>query len=532
MDISVRKPLDILIRGGWAIDGTGNPAFPADIAIKGDSIVEVGLLHGAQAETVIDAMGKLVTPGFVDVHSHTDSTIQSNRDACSTIRQGITTEIVGNCGGTTLKVQGEGSVDFFGPSGGSGGLAELFQSLEDGGIVPNLAYLMGHNTLRSRTGAKGEEPGGQALGAMEHDLVKAMEDGAFGLSTGLEFDPGREARTEEIIRLAKVCAGFGGFYVSHIRNRDARVVEAVDEFIKIVRASGCKGQISHLNVRENTGAPEGGWQTAVLRMESARAEGMDIQADMTPLNYGTGGLLSILPAWMRKDGNAHAAALLRDAGTRLRLRGECDRYWRFITRGEWYRVRLQNNPGYPELNGMTFPKIAELWHKDEWDCLFDVMAAALERDGGVSAVGRLFSDAHMRETIAHPLFSLGVDGVSTTVDGPLAATTPFPLHYMGMVHYLTHHVKVEKTLGLEEAIRKMTSMAAAHFGLKGRGLLRAGCYADVVVLDYPNLDDVSTIEKPHAYCKGIEHVLVNGAFAVRDSLPTGVRTGRCLRRGE
>ena len=526
----INQPLDALIRGGFVIDGTGNPARRADVAIKGDRIVDVGLFEGASAEVLVDARGKLVTPGFVDVHSHTDSTIQLNPLAQSSIRQGITTEIVGNCGGTMLKVGGFS--DFFDTTSIGGSLSALFTHLESTGISPNLAYLMGHNTLRMRAGVSGDIPSPEAEAAMERDLRAAMEAGAFGLSTGLEFDPGRLASIGEVAKLALAAARCGGLYVSHIRNRDARLMEAVDEFIGIVAKAGCRGQISHLNVRENTGAPEDGWARAVERMESARANGLDIEADMTPLNYGTGGLLTLLPPWIRAEGNARAAELLQGAETRRRLRGDCDRYWRFISRGEWNRVRVQNAPGYPELGGLTFPEIARQWGKDEWECLFDIMAAALERNSGASAIGRLFSDAHMRETIGHPLFSLGVDGCSTEISGPVAATTPFPLHYMGMIHYLTFHVKVAKVLRLEEAIRKMTSMAAAHFSLKGRGLLREGCYADIVVMDYNALDEVSTIEQPFAYCKGVEQVFVNGARVICGGEHTGATPGRCLRRSD
>lgn len=526
--------LDILIRSGKVADGTGTPLFLADLAMQGDRIVEVGQLPGAVATRVIDATGKIVSPGFIDAHSHTDATIWANPTAESTIRQGITTEVVGNCGSSVAPATGRtkeaGLGKFVGVEVPACGFREFLDRLAERGTSNNLAWFVGHNSVRTLAGVNGPDVTEDQFHVMERTVHEAMEAGALGLSTGLEFEPGRSATIEEIIRLAKVAGRYGGCYASHIRNRDARVQDAIEEFLAIVRASGTRGEVSHLNIRHNTGAPEGAWHRAVETIEQARRENLEVFADMTPLTFGIGQMAAILPPWIRAQGPERAADLLRDPTARARLRTDCDRYWRFIHRGEWHRVRMQSNPAFPELNGMTFPEIAALWKKDPWDCYFDILAAAGPRMDSIILVAELFSEAHLREWVSHPLLMLVVDGYSTRVDGPLAEQTRYPLHFMGMVHFLTHHVRASRALPLEEAIRKMTSMPANHFGLRDRGVIRPGGMADVVVFDYAGLEEVSTVEQPLAYARGVEYVFVNGVPVVDGGRHTGARPGRNLLR--
>ncbi len=529
--------MDVLISGGSVIDGSGTPAFLADVAIEGDRIAEVGVLQGAQAKRVIDARGKVVCPGFVDPHSHSDWSVLANPTAQSTIRQGVTTEVVGNCGWSYAPVtphsapQQLGRMRTFaydGPIEWSS-FREHLEFLSSRGHTPNLAWFVGHNAIRWAAGVRGSSPSEEQLREMEGFVREAMDAGALGMSTGLEFNPGREATTEELVRLNAVAGEYGGWYTSHIRNRDASLLPAIEEFLRIAREGGTRAEISHLNVRHNTGAPEDGWRRAVDAMAAARDGGLDVLADTTPLRDGIGQMAGILPPWVLEDGAEAAAELLRDRNVRERLRGECDRYWRFVHRGEWHRVRVQTTPDFPELEGMSFPRIAELWGKDEWDCYFDILAASGAAFESLLMVGELFTDAHLAEMISHPLFNLGVDTFTSLDSGPLAAVTKHPLSYAGHVHYLTHHVREQGTLSLEEAIRKMTSMPAEHFGLD-RGRLAAGGPADVVVFDFGELDDVASLDNPVAYAHGVEHVLVNGVLVVDGSRHTGARPGRHLAR--
>ncbi|MHB1318547.1 MAG: N-acyl-D-amino-acid deacylase family protein [Anaerolineae bacterium] len=530
--------LDVLVRNGWVADGTGSPPYPADVAIAGDTIVEVRPLPGAQALRVIDASGKIVCPGFVDAHTHSDFSIHANPTAQSSTRQGVTTEIVGQCGLASWPLSPasrEAVTSRLRKYGYDGPVAwdsfgDYLTAVAQPGISCNLAFFIGHNALRAAANVVGSAVSEEQYRLMERYVRQGLADGALGLSTGLEFEPGRLATTEEIVRLAKVVGEGGGMHASHIRNRDEGLEAAIEEFLTVVRRAGVKGQVSHLNVRANTGADAGAWGRAVGMLERARREGLEVLTDTTPLREGIGQMQGILPPWVVTEGPAKASSLLRDPAVRQRLRGECDRYWRFIHRGDWHRVRLQSSTEYPDLCGKTFPEIAEAMHQDEWECYFDILAAAGSRMDSVFLVAELFSEEHSAEMVGHPLFILTTDGYTSDVDGPVSRTSRHPLNYMGMVHYLTHHVRKQRTLRLEEAIRKMTSMPATQHGLRDRGLLRPGHKADVVVFDYDKLDDVSTIERPLAYAKGVEHVFVNGVAVVADGEHTGARPGRVLTR--
>ena len=528
---------DLIISNGWVVDGTGNPKFRADIAVKGDRIIEVGRLGDADAAVIIDAAGKIVCPGLIDAHSHTDGTIVENPTAESTVRQGVTTEIVGNCGGNkglnTKKSDGAGG-DILGADHEDAGetytFAEFLEVLEKKGTSNNLAWLAGHNSIRRIAGVSGQTVTRGQLSAMGKLLRETLDAGAIGFSTGLEFEPGRSCSPDEIKFLAEIVSEYDGIYASHIRNRDVGVLDAVDEFLNIVETCGIRGELSHMNIRYNTGAPAGAWEKCVLRMENSRSKGFDVLADMTPLNYGTGQAAGILPPWIRNVDPEETVKMLRDTEIRRRLRTECDRYWRFIHRGEWDRVIVQSNPSFPEINGMGMVEVSRLWGRDPWECYFDIMASAGTNIDGISFVGRLFTDEHLHETISHPLYMLAMDGCSTSIEGNLAKRTSFPLHYMGMTYFLTHHVREKHTLTLEDAVRKMTSMPATHFRLHDRGNIRKGAYADIVIMDFDRLDTVSTIEKPLAYVKGVEYVFVNGVPVVSQGSHTGARPGRNLLR--
>lgn len=530
--------LDILIRNGWIVDGTGNPAYPADVAIQGDTISTVGRSVGAQAAKIIDAAGKIVCPGFIDAHSHTDSTVLANPTVESTIRQGVTTEIVGNCGFSPAPVTDTSRTQIAGWMGRSGKetpinwktYGEFLDIVSRMGISENIGWLVGHGTVRWAAGVNGPDVTEDQFRAMEGMVREAMEAGVLGMSTGLEFEPGRQATTEELIRVASVVGEYNGYFTSHIRNRDARLQEAVEEFLRIVRESGTRGEVSHLNVRHNTGAAEGAWQRACDTIEKARNQGLDVMIDTTPFLDGTGQMAAILPPWVREGGPAATAERLKDPAVRARLHTECDRYWRFIHRGEWHRVRLLSSAEFPEMQNKTFVEISGIWGKDPWECFFDILAAAGPKLDSRGMVGHLFTDEHMAEMIRHPLFNLGVDGASSRADGPLSTQRRHPINYAGMTHYLTYHVREKKTLRLEEAIRKMTSMPATTFGLHDRGLVQAGHRADVVVFDFDRLEDVSTLEHPVAYVRGVEHVLVNGVPVIEGGEHTGARPGRNLLR--
>ena len=530
--------LDVLIAGGWLIDGTGNPAFRGDVAIEGDRIVDIGRLEGAEAARVIDAEGLVVTPGLIDAHSHSDWTVLSNPTAESAIRQGVTSEIVGNCGIGLAPVSpaSRGVTDTLLHSYAYDGDAtwrsygEYLDVVASLGTSINYAWLVGGSTIRAAAGATQEAPSEPQLRMMEDLVAEAMDAGALGMSTGLELDAGKFAQPAEIARLASVVKRYGGMYVSHIRNRDVGLQAAMDEFMGYAAAAGGRAQVSHLNVRANTGAEDGAWERAVATIEAARRDGIDVLTDTISMTWGIGLMAGILPPWVLHDGLETGLVRLDDPEIRRRLRTECDRYWRFIHRGEWQRVRLVASPQFPELNGLAFPEIAAIRGRDEWDCFFDLLVAAGPDATRMFMYGELYTEAHLQAMVGHPLFMLAVDAMNSTTASPLAERTYQPLVYSGQIYHLTHHVLETGVLRLEEAIRKMTSMPANHFGLRGRGLLQPGFMADVVVMDVGALKAKGTLAAPVAYAEGIEHVLVNGTSVLDGNMHTGSRPGRNLLR--
>ena len=315
----------------------------------------------------------MVCPGFVDPHSHSDFSLLANPTAESTIRQGVTTEVVGNCGWSYAPISDHSreymsgrlhTFGFDGPVIPWTTFGEHLDFLADVGHSPNLAWFVGHNSIRLAAGVSGSHPTELQSALMDRFMREAMEAGALGMSTGLEFNPGREATTAELVRLNAIAGEYDGIYTSHVRNRDSGILHAIAEFLEVARAGGIRAEISHLNVRHNTNAPDRGWERAVEMMEAAREEGMDVLADTTPFLDGLGQLSGILPPWVAADGKEQALAYLRDPETRKRLRTECDRYWRFIHKGEWDRVRLQASEQHPEWDGLTFAQIADLRKAD------------------------------------------------------------------------------------------------------------------------------------------------------------------------
>ena len=352
--------IDILIRNGWVADGTGNPAYPADVAIDGDRILEVGRLGTVQAGCVIDAAGMIVCPGFIDSHSHTDWSILTNPTEQSSIRQGTTTDIVGNCGFSMAPINDlsrgfvAARMENFGYKGPYdwSTFGEFLDVVGRTGTSGNLGWFVGHNTIRTAAGVVGAGATEDQLRIMVDFVREAMDAGALGLSTGLEFEPGRNAPISEVIRLAEVVGERGGYYSSHLRNRDDHIEAAIEEFLDTIRKSGAVGEISHLNVRHNT-APDGAWERAVTLMEREREQGLNVMADTTPFLDGLGQMAGILPPWAKAEGPAHTARLLKDPDVRRKLRTDCDRYWRFIHRGDWHRVRMLKNRWFPEIAGNT-----------------------------------------------------------------------------------------------------------------------------------------------------------------------------------
>lgn len=528
--------LDIAIRGAEIIDGTGIDRFYADLGILGDKIVEIGRVSAAQIE--IDGKFQVLSPGFIDPHSHSDWTLHTNSFAQSSVRQGVTTEIVGNCGYSNAPLT-EFSLKFtekklrgyaFDEEINWRTFGEYLEAVEEMGVSTNFAFLIGHNNLRAAVGLYDDEDVTVShLKIMSNLIMESMEAGALGLSSGLEFMPGMYAKTEELKELVKIVGNYGGIYASHIRNRDSEIFASVEEFVEIIRAGRVRGQISHFNVRHDSSAPENAWEKAVSIMLEARLQGDDIEADTTPFKYGIGQMTAILPRELIKMGYLYIAESLKSRSFRENLRGNCDRYWRFIHKGQWHRVRLENSPNFPELSGLSMVEISKKINKDVWDCYFDILMAAGEKMDQLIMVGELFTDEHLAEMISHPNFSLGVDGYTSVAEGRLSKITASEHPYCGHIQYLAHHVRERQTLTLESAIHKMSAKPAKRFNLKHRGEISVGKFADLVLFNPITVKSLSSIKKPQVYPEGISFVIVNGEIVINNGEHMLNKPGKVLR---
>ena len=528
---------DALIRGGKLIDGSGNPWMRANVAIDGDRIAAVGALSHAEATRVIDAANLVVAPGFIDAHSHSDWTLLAVPGADSSLHQGVTTEIVGNCGlgyapvSDRNRVAVEKMAELYMP-----GIApawrtfgEYIDRIVDARPGINVGVYVGHGPLRrSVVGMSNRPSTSDERHTVEKGLSEALASGAIGVSFGLEYMPGRTAAREELLAMCRVAQEHDKVTGWHMRNRDRHFEESTDEVISLISETGIRAQISHLSSK--LGSSPRAWNRAMERIELARARGYDVTADMIPFTVGPGLLVNILPDWIYEGGLQDTIARLRDPETRSRLKGDCDRYWMMISEGQWEKVTLTQTTKFPKLFGMTFAEIAELRGGDPFDAIFDILAEEGEAMDQVWMNGQLFSEGEVREWISHRLIMLTSDGWMARAEGPAAEVANHPNCYGWTAEILGNCVRDQRFFSLEEAIRKMTSFPAARFGLYDRGLIRPGMLADVVVFDAETVTNRASYLQPHRYPTGFHAVLVNGEVALDGGELTGVRGGRLLGR--
>lgn len=528
--------LDILVRGGRIVDGSGNPWFPGDVGIVADRIVEIGNLAGAVARTTIDADGKIVAPGFVDSHSHSDQTILINREATSSIYQGVTTEVVGNCGLTFAPITDVSRRAMEQIVGGTcpdlcvswSTCGEFMDRMEEG-IAINIGQLVGHGALRRAVmNMEDRKPTEPEMAEMERLLAESLDAGAVGLSFGLEFMPGRVADAEELRRLCAVAGPRDKITAWHVRNRDRHFTQAVDEAIEVTRKAGASLLLSHLSAKP--GSTPRAWNRCMEAVRLARSEGHDVQCDMIPYTIGPGLLATILPTWASQGSVEEVQARLRDPRVREKLIEQSDRYWFLFYYREWDKLTLTLCRSHPEWIGMTFREIGEAAGKDPFECVYDILADEGEGMDQVWINGVLFSEGDIAEWISDPLFSIAADGFVTRDTGPLAESTNHPNCYGWTPRVIQKYVRELRTMRLEEAVRKMTSMPAARFGFFDRGILRAGAMADVIVFDEAAFQTRATFMKPQVYAEGMDYVIVNGRLALEAGVPTRNLAGRVLGR--
>jgi len=532
--VSAASAFDLVIRGGTVVDGTGAPAYAADVALNGDAIAAVGSIAANQGRRVLDAAGLHVCPGFIDIHTHSDGAILEYPTADSRVRQGVTTELAGNCGSSAAPLDGLGLEDRKkeylddGVTPDWSSVASYLARLERTGISINQAMLLGQGTLRENAIGNVDRPLAAAeLAAVLRAVEQGMEDGAFGVSTGLEYTPGRYTPTDEIVAMARVVARYGGLYASHIRNEETTLLEAVDEAIAIGRRSGARVQVSHLKA---SGRPNWGKQRAALDLiESARRDGVPVLADAYPYTAYSTGLSIMLPGWAREGSNADVGGRLRDAEIRGRIRKEVIAQIA-AELGEYDLIvisRVKTAANRP-LVGKNMAEIAAGWRIEPVDAILRLLE---EEDASVGFIGHGMSPENVEMVLRHPLVMIGSDGSSMAPVGKAAEARPHPRSYGAFARVLSHYTRDRALFDLPAAVRKMTSMPADQIGLRDRGRIARGAKADIVVFDAARVKDEATFVDPHRYPTGIRHVLVNGTLVVDAGTHTGARPGRGLRRG-
>lgn len=521
----------LVIRRGRVYDGTGNPWFAGDIGVTGDRIAAIGDLSGCKAEKVIDANGMAVAPGFIDIHTHSDTSLLIDSRGESHIRQGVTTAVIGNCGTSAAPVGSDEQLKRQLPAGFLWRwktYAEYLACVEKAGTSMNVVPLVGHGTVRNAVmGYNSDKPSGAQLEEMANLVRQAMEDGCFGISTGLIYTPGCYGDTTEIVVLAKVAAGYGGLYFTHIRGENDTLLDAIAEAIEIGRQSGAPVQIAHLKAM---GSHMWGKSVDVLRMiDEARAEGLEVTFDQYPYTASATGLAATLPPWAQSGGREKFLERLKDRDTRARMRKDMEDGvdgWFSLLKGVGWDKILITNCREPEWIGKSIAEIGAAQGKDGFHACFDLL---LDNGGLVNIVFFNIGDEDLERIMRHPAGMVGSDSSSSAVDGPLSVGKPHPRSYGTFARVLGHYARDKGVISLEEAIRKMTAMPSRKLRLWDRGLLRPGMKADIVVFDPETVADRATYVDPFQYAEGVSTVIVNGRVTVESGHNTGEKAGQVLR---
>lgn len=505
---AAQQKFDVVIRNGLLIDGTGAPRRGADVGITAGRIAAVGDLSKAAAETLIDARGLTVAPGFIDVHTHADELADHPR-AEHFVRMGVTTVVAGNCGGSADDI------------------AAALATIEKIHASVNYATFVGHNTIRRAVmGSENRQASAGELEKMQALVTKGMRDGAVGFSTGLQYVPGTYAQQSEIVALARAAAREGGLYATHMRNEGTELEAAVQEALAVGEGAQCPVEISHLKVD----APSrwGASATALALIDAARAKGMKVNADVYLYDAASSTLGIRFPSWVLEGGQTKINERLDDAATWARIKEEMKGLIRErgLENYEFARIALYKSD--PSLNGLSIPQAAQkLLGRNDLEAQLETMRRMLHA-GGASMVYQFMSEDDIGRILRHPHVSIASDsGLNVMGSG-----VPHPRGYGNNARALARYVRDRKVIGLEEAVRKMTSLPAEHFRFADRGTIAIGKAADVVVFDAARIADRATYENPHQYPAGVTHVLVNGVEVVRRGEHTGATPGRVLRGGK
>ncbi|MEK6688706.1 MAG: D-aminoacylase [Gemmatimonadota bacterium] len=528
--IPLSQGYDLVIEGGRVVDGTGSAWFYGDLAVRGGRIVAItppGRLRAVSATERLDATGLVVSPGFIDIQSHSrDALLDGDGRLVSKITQGITTEIMGEAGTNApqnARTGGSGGHDFTGPRG----FDRWLQAMQSNGASTNFGSFVGATTVRMYAKGMAQGPATPAeLDTMRTVVRNAMEDGAFGLGSALIYPPANYVRTEELIELARAMAPYGGLYITHMRSEADTWLEAIDEALRIGREGGVPVEIFHLKAggrRNWSKAP-----AAIAKIDSARAAGQDVQADMYLYIAGGTGLDACLPPWAAADGKLFSN--LQDPATRIRIRAEMDREqqeWENLCQlatPEGVLVLGLLRPETKSLAGKRLAEIAAIQGKPWQETIMDLLLAERQRIGTIYF---MMTEENVRLQLQQPWIKFGTDAGGVDPDSTTALV--HPRTYGNFTRLLGKYVREERVIPLEDAIRKATSAVATRLSIMDRGVLRPGMWADIVVFDPATIADRATFEAPHQLSVGVREVFVNGVAVVRATRPTGAKPGKTVR---
>ena len=536
--VSSKTPeYDLIIQHGRVIDGSGRPAFNADVAIKGDHIARVGNLHGAQAKRVIDARGQVVAPGFIDMLGQSETFLLIDPRGMSKIMMGVTTKITGE--GESIAPINERQIkeqeDFnrrYNLTVDWRTLGEYFRRLEKQGAGVNLGTFVGATQVREYViGYDDRPPTPAELEQMKKLVSEAMKEGALGVSTSLQYVPARFAKTDEIVELAKVARQYGGIYITHQRSEANAIDDSMKEVFEIARRASIPVEIWHLKT-----AYQNNWgrMPEILgRIAAARRSGLKITADVYPYVAGSTSLSACLPPWALEGGTDAMVARLKDPQTRARLKKEIT-----TDSKEWENIYLGSggpsgvliasvvNRDLESLQGKRLSEVAVAQNKDPLDALFDFIIAD---HGQTGAIFFMMTESDMEAALKSPFVSICTDNGARAADGPLAGSSSHPRGWGTYPRILGHYVRDLHLMPLEFAIHKMTGLPASNVGLQNRGLIREGYFADLTIFDPRTVIDRATFAEPNQYPVGINFVIVNGQLEVDDGRRTPVLAGRVLR---
>lgn len=527
------RALDILIKNGSVIDGTGKKEFIADLGIKDGKIVLIGKINEFNAKTIIDAKGLKVVPGFIDIHSHTDADLIINPRAESKIRQGVTTEITGQdgfswgpLGGPEFDLTQKNFFEQYGEELKWRSIGDFLNDFSQRKFSVNIATMVGLGTIREFVVGLDNRPAtSNELKRIQNEVIKAIEEGAIGISTGLEYTPGSFASTEELIELCKVAPEKFRLYATHMRNEDNFVLEAIDEAIEIAKKSNSRLQISHLKV---SGKSNWNKVDAVLeKIDKAFNEGLEVHADRyTYVAYHTN-LSSLFPLWSRDGGTEKFLERLKDKNLQNQIREFVEKKVSNLD-GDWNGVLISSvgKEEFKHYQGKTIQQLSEEFGMNGYETSVKVL---LDAENQVMMMGFGMEEKSTEKILAHPLVMISSDAGSHAPYPPMNREIAHPRAYGTFPRAIAKYVRERKICSLEEMIKKMTSMPADKLGFNDRGLITEGKYADIVIFDYDKIQDKATFTEPHQYPDGIPYVILNGEIVISNYDHTGAMPGKVLR---